>query len=276
MENRPMAFVADSKQPTVAPENALWFLVHDNRILIKEKQDNYLIPQSSDIKKLGLAPEKKQFFGLLDGKPCYVAELGDGADVSGAFSFVGLRALFSQFGEDVIRAAGMASQLLRWGQNHRYCGRCGERTGNKKDERAKICPRCGLINYPRLSPAMIVAVLKDHKILLAHSKRFPGKFFSVLAGFVEPGETLEECVKREVSEEVGITVRNIRYFGSQPWPFPDSLMVAFTAEYAAGEISIDHSEISEAGWYSAKQLPSIPPKISIARELIDWFLEKEG
>jgi NAD+ diphosphatase len=276
MENRPMAFVADSKQPTVAPENALWFLVHDNRILIKEKQDNYLIPQSSDIKKLGLAPEKKQFFGLLDGKPCYVAELGDGADVSSAFSFVGLRALFSQFGEDVIRAAGMASQLLRWGQNHRYCGRCGERTENKRDERAKICPQCGLVNYPRLSPAMIVAVLKDRKILLAHSKRFPGKFFSVLAGFVEPGETLEECVKREVSEEVGITVRNIRYFGSQPWPFPDSLMVAFTAEYAAGEIEIDHSEIAEAGWYSAKQLPSIPPKISIARELIDWFSEKEG
>jgi len=276
MENRPMAFVADSKSPAVTPESALWFLVHDNRILIKEEQDDYLIPQSSDIKKLSLTPSEKEFFGLLDGQPCYAAELRDRTQVSGAFSFVGLRALFSQFGEDVIRAAGMASQLLRWGHNHRYCGKCGERTENKRDERAKICPRCGLINYPRLSPAMIVAVLKDHKILLAHSKRFPAKFFSVLAGFVEPGETLEECVKREVSEEVGITVRNIRYFGSQPWPFPDSLMVAFTAEYAAGEIKIDHSEIAEAGWYSAKQFPSIPPKISIARELIDWFSAKEG
>ena len=271
-----MTFVTDSKSPAEAPDNALWFLVHDNRILIKEEQDDYLIPQSSDIKKLSLTPKEKEFFGLLDGQPCYAAELRDRTQVSGAFSFVGLRALFSQFGEDVIRAAGMATQLLRWGHNHRYCGKCGERTGNKRDERAKICPQCGLVNYPRLSPAMIVAVLKDHKILLAHSKRFPGKFFSVLAGFVEPGETLEECVKREVSEEVGVTVRNIRYFGSQPWPFPDSLMVAFTAEYAAGEIKIDHSEISEAGWYSAKQLPSIPPKISIARELIDWFSEKEG
>jgi NAD+ diphosphatase len=274
--NCQMSFVADSKSPTVVPENALWFLVHDKRILIKEEQDDYLIPQSSDIKKLSLTPTEKQFFGLLDGQPCYVAELGDRAQVSGAFSFVGLRALFSQFGEDEIRAAGMANQLVSWGQSHRYCGKCGERTENKRDERAIICPRCGLINYPRLSPAMIVAVLKDHQILLAHSKRFPGKFFSVLAGFVEPGETLEECVKREVSEEVGITVRNIRYFGSQPWPFPDSLMVAFTAEYAAGEISIDHSEIADAGWFSAKQLPPIPPKISIARELIDWFSEKEG
>ena len=258
-----MTFLADSKQPAVASENALWFLVHDNRILIKEEEDDYIIPQAWDIKGLGLAPTEKQFFGLLDGQPCYVAELGAETEVSGAFSFVGLRSLFSQFREDVIRAAGMASQLLRWGQNHRYCGKCGERTRNKRDERAKICPRCDLINYPRLSPAMIVAVLKDHKILLAHSKRFPGKFFSVLAGFVEPGETLEECVKREVSEEVGITVKNIRYFGSQPWPFPDSLMVAFTAEYAAGEIEIDDSEIAEAGWYSAKQLPPIPPKSAL-------------
>jgi len=273
--NCPMAFVANSKSPTVATENALWFLVHGKRILIKEKQGDYLIPQSSDIKKLSLAPTEKEFFGALDGQPCYVAELRDGVQISGAFSFVGLRTLFSQFGEDVIRAAGMANQLVRWGQNHRYCGKCGEQTDNTRFERAKICPQCGLINYPRLSPAIIVAVLKDHQILLAHSTRFPAKFFSVLAGFVEPGETLEECVKREVSEEVGITVKNIRYFGSQPWPFPDSLMVAFTAEYAAGEISIDHSEIAEAGWFSAKQFPPIPPKISIARQLIDWFSAKE-
>jgi NAD+ diphosphatase len=273
--NLPMAFVADSKSPTVEMDNALWFLVHDKRILIKEERDDYLIPQSSDIKKLNLAPMEKQLFGSLDGQPCYVTELQDGGQISGAFSFVGLRALFSRFGEDVIQAAGMANQLVRWGQNHRYCGKCGERTDNKRDERAKICPQCGLINYPRLSPAIIVAVLKDHQILLAHSTRFPTKFFSVLAGFVEPGETLEECVKREVSEEVGITVKNIRYFGSQPWPFPDSLMVAFTAEYSAGEIRIDRSEIADAGWFSGKQLPSIPPKISIARQLIDWFLEKE-
>ena len=152
MENRPMAFVADSKSPAVTPGNALWFLVHDKRILVKEEQNNYLIPQSSDIKELNLAPTEKQFFGALDGQPCYVAELRDGAQISGTFSFVDLRALFSQFEEDVIRAAGMANQLVRWGQNHLYCGKCGERTENKGDERAKICPQCGLINYPRLSP----------------------------------------------------------------------------------------------------------------------------
>jgi NAD+ diphosphatase len=122
-----------------------------------------------------------------------------------------------------------------------------------------------------VSPAIIVAVVKDRQLLLAHSTRFTAKFYSVLAGFVEPGETLEDCVQREVFEEVGVRVRNIRYFGSQPWPFPDSLMVAFTAEYAGGEIRVDPVEIADAGWFSAGALPAIPPRISIARQLIDWF-----
>ena len=123
-------------------------------------------------------------------------------------------------------------------------------------------------------PAVIVAVIKGNQILLAHSKRFPAKFYSVLAGFVEPGETLEECIHREILEEVGVTVKNIRYFGSQPWPFPNSLMVAFTADYAGGKISIDGNEIMDAGWFTADNLPPIPAKISIARRLIDWFVEK--
>jgi NAD+ diphosphatase len=129
------------------------------------------------------------------------------------------------------------------------------------------------VNYPRLSPAIIVAVIKDNQILLASAKRFPVKFYSVLAGFVELGETLEECVKREVLEEVGVNVKNICYFGSQPWPFPDSLMIAFTAEHDSGEIKINSGEIEEAGWFSADSLPQIPPKISIAHHLINWFIQ---
>ena len=164
---------------------------------------------------------------------------------------------------------------MHWNQNHQYCGKCGGLTRNRANERAKFCPKCGWINYPRLSPAIIVAVRKDHQILLAHSQRFSGKFYSVLAGFVEPGETLEACVEREVREEVGITLKNISYFGSQPWPFPDSLMIAFTAEYAGGDIKIDTSEITDAGWFSVDSLPPIPSKISIARRLIDWFSENK-
>jgi NAD+ diphosphatase len=119
---------------------------------------------------------------------------------------------------------------------------------------------------------VIVAVIRGKRILLARARRFPPGFYSVLAGFVEPGETLEECVSREVREETGIEVKNLRYFASQPWPFPHSLMVAFTAEHAAGEITVDPSEIVEASWYSADALPHLPDPITVARKLIDWFV----
>ncbi|MCK4988071.1 MAG: NAD(+) diphosphatase, partial [Desulfobacterales bacterium] len=168
-----------------------------------------------------------------------------------------------------------ANQLVDWGRTHQYCGVCGRPTEDKTDERAKICPQCGLVNYPRLSPAIIVAVLKNNQILLARNKRFKLPFYSVLAGFVEPGETLEQCVQREIREEVGLTVKNIRYFGSQPWPFPNSLMIAFIADYADGEITVDGSEIIDAAWFSKDKLPQIPPSISIARQLIDWFTNNQ-
>lgn len=270
-----MAFVSDFRPPPEARESDLWFLFHDQRLLVKHEGESLSIPQASDLKRLDLAPMRKEFLGWLDECPCYAAELPDGNPMSDGFSFVGLRSLFAGLAQDMIKAAGLANQLVHWNRNHQHCGRCGSPTEKKTDERAVVCPQCGLIQYPRLSPAIIVAVLRDHEILLAHSRRFPGKFYSVLAGFVEPGETLEECVKREVFEEVGISLKNIRYFGSQPWPFPDSLMIAFTAEHEGGMIRIDHSEITDAGWFSAGQLPAIPPKISVARQLIDWFLERE-
>ena len=144
------------------------------------------------------------------------------------------------------------------------------------DERAKRCPACGLVNYPRLSPAVIVAVIKGDQILLARNKRFRAPFYSVLAGFVEPGETLEQCVQREIHEEVGLSVKNIRYFGSQPWPFPNSLMIGFVADYAGGEIAVDNSELMEAGWFSAESLPVLPSPISIAWQLIDWFAKTQN
>ena len=130
-----------------------------------------------------------------------------------------------------------------------------------------------MLAFPRISPAVIVLVERDGQVLLARSPRFTANFYSVLAGFVEPGETLEDTVHREIEEEVGIKIRNVRYFGSQPWPFPDSLMIGFTAEYESGEIRIDKAEISEAGWFYPENLPAIPGKISIARRLIDWFIE---
>jgi NAD+ diphosphatase len=266
-----MLFTPEFKPPSKAPEIALWFLFRGQSLLMRREEDGCFVPNTSDLDDLDLVPIQQQFLGTLDNHPCYVAEVEDEGQISDAFEFMNLWILFRMLEQDVMRVAGMANHLVQWSRNHRYCGKCGALTENKRDERAKTCPRCGLINYPRLSPAIIVAVVKDSQILLANSQRFPTKLYSVLAGFVEPGETLEECVKREVLEEVGIAVKNIRYFGSEPWPFPDSLMVAFTAEYDAGEIRIDNTEIADAGWFSSDSLPEIPPRISIARQLIDWF-----
>ena len=163
----------------------------------------------------------------------------DENQVLDGFQLKGLRETFGQLEEELIWIAGRANQLVDWSRNHQFCGQCGHPTEDKSEERAKICPACGLVNYPRLSPAVIMAVVRGDRLLLASNKRFKSGFYSVLAGFVEPGETLEECVAREIKEEVGISVKNIRYFGSQPWPFPNSLMVGFLADYAGGEIKAD-------------------------------------
>jgi NAD+ diphosphatase len=137
-------------------------------------------------------------------------------------------------------------------------------------ERARTCPACGLAAYPRLSPAVITVVERGPEILLAQGINFPEPFYSTLAGFVEPGESLEEAVEREIREEVGIEVRDVTYFGSQPWPFPNSLMIGFTATYGRGEIEIDPTELVDAAWFRKDALPHIPPPLSISRRLIDW------
>jgi len=268
-----MAFVPDFKPPSMIPKDALWFLFQKQKLLTKRDDGRYLIPRSRDIEDLDPRPEPMHFLGLLEGRPCYAGELSPFTDPPITFALKRIRSLFERLEPPLIGLAGLAGQLILWDRNHRFCGRCGQSTRNKRDERAKVCPECGLVNHPRLSPAVIVAVVRDDRLLLAHSQRFPGEFYSVLAGFVEPGETLEACVKREIREEVNIQVKNIRYFGSQPWPFPDSLMIGFTAEYAGGEIRENPSEITDASWFSVDNLPQIPSKISIARQLIDWFVE---
>jgi NAD+ diphosphatase len=266
-----MRFIADLKPPATEPKPALWFVFQNEKMMVKINEGAFRIPRTPDLKELASTLSRKQYLGSLDGHPCHAAELSGDSPVPAGFACKVLRELFGEIDEDLIWVAGRANQLVHWSRTHRYCGGCGMPTVDKTDERAKICPRCGLINYPRLSPAIIVAVIRENRLLLAHSKRFKTGFYSVLAGFVEPGETLEDCVKREVHEEVGIALKNIHYFGSQPWPFPDSLMVAFTAEYAGGEIKANESEIVDAGWFSSSKLPQVPPKISIARQLIDWF-----
>ena len=207
---------------------------------------------------------------------CYAAEIPVDVPLPEGMLADGLRGLYGRLDDVAFSLAGRAVQLLAWDRTHHYCGQCGALTGNQPHERAKLCPQCGLTSYPRLSPAIIIAVTRQtpegKRLLLARNHRFPAGRYSVIAGYVEPGESLEECAQREVCEEVGIDIRDIRYFGSQPWPFPNSLMIGFTAEYDGGDITLEDSEIAEAGWFAADALPGLPPKMSIARRLIDAFV----
>jgi NAD+ diphosphatase len=187
-----------------------------------------------------------------------------------------MRRAFSVLDEQEWVMAGRASQILTWDADHRYCGRCGTETEPHGAERARRCPSCGSMAFPRLTPAVITLVERDDgRALLAWGRQFPGRFFSALAGFVEPGESLEQCVAREIAEEAGIAVRNVRYFGSQPWPFPHSLMVGFNADYAGGDLVLQESEIVEADWFAPNDLPPVPRgRMSIAGWLIEDWLDR--
>jgi NAD+ diphosphatase len=273
----PMSFVSAVRAPAEEGGPAHWFAFSNERLLVRLKNPGGKVPLlEKGPTELGMIPVRTQFLGFLDERPCFSAELPRDATPPEGWVFHGLRRLFGVLDEETYGVAVRAKQVVLWDRTHQYCGQCGTPTRTMEEERAKLCPQCSLLSYPRLVPAVIVAVTRDDRLLLARAQRFPDGFYSVLAGYVEPGETLEECVQREVREEVGIEVRNIRYFGSQSWPFPHSFMVAFTAEHADGELRPDPVEIADAGWFSRADLPWIPEKISIARRLIDWFVDSGG
>lgn len=231
-----------------------------------------LPPFLPDLTALALEPLRVQTLGRLDDQPCYSAELPPDAPTPAAMEWVKLRELYGRLDDDLFAIGGRAMQIVEWDRTHQYCGCCATPTLYAPQERAKRCPTCGLVNYPRLCPAVIVLIGRGEELLLARAPRFRDGMYSVLAGFVEPGESLEETVVREVREEVGVEIAEIRYFGSQPWPYPNSLMIGFTAQYAGGEIAIDQQEILEAHWFHKQNLPLVPPPLSIARQLIDWFV----
>lgn len=249
---------------------AFWFAFAGDRMLAFEEGPHF-VPHLDDFADLGLAVIRRQYLGQLGEHPCFSVELEVEATPPSGMRFQDLRYLLLQLDETLGKLAGRAIQVMAWDRDHQFCSRCGATPETLPHERTKKCPNCGLSSYPRLSPAIIVRVRRGDEILLARAHRWPPGMYSVLAGFVEPGETLEEAVAREVYEEVGLQVENIRYFGSQPWPFPNSLMLGFTADYAGGELRLEEAEIEDARWYPLDQLPKIPPKISIARRLIDDF-----
>ena len=266
--------------PALAAESsdkpAYWFvfLAGTDRLLLKEGAGLLAVPAAAAPDELGVTAARSLYLGTLDGSPCYAAEAPKEAHPLPGTDFYPLRPLYERMDEDLFHLAGRALQMLAWDDTHRFCGRCGSTLTLADQDRAKVCPNCGLSHYPRISPAVITAILKDGKILLAHAAHFQNEMYGLIAGFAEPGETLEDCVRRETMEEVGITLGEIHYFGSQQWPFPHSLMIGFVAEYAGGEIAVDGEEIAHAAWFGPDELPNIPPKVSIARKMIDWYAEE--
>jgi len=220
-------------------------------------------------KRLCSEAARTLYLGRLQGVHCWAADFAPDAAAPAGASWEGLRPLFSVLDDDHFALAGRALQLLEWDRNHQFCGRCGARTEPKRDERVRVCPACKLSAYPRVAPAVMALVRRESQILLARSPHFPPGMYSALAGFVEPGESLEQCLAREIAEEVGVRISNSGYFASQPWPFPHSLMIAFVCEWSEGEIRPQVGEIEDAKWFEVLQLPKLPSKISIARRLID-------
>ena len=211
--------------------------------------------------------------GSVDGRPCCAAPLADGDGLGAGLALTPLRALFDRLSLPVLDTVGRALALVEFEVMHRHCGRCGLPTEPVPRERAKRCPAGHGTFHPRIAPAVIILVTRGDEMLLARNGEWPAGRFSTVAGFVEPGESLEEAARREVHEEVGVNVDALTYFGSQPWPFGRSLMLGFFGAYAGGDIRVDGTEIAEADWFSATRLPpKLPPPVSIARRLIDTFL----
>jgi NAD+ diphosphatase len=265
--------------PSFTPDHennnpAYWFIFNSDKLLANP-ENSYKIPLTENLNDLSFNPVRTQYLGTLDGHPSYAAEVKPGTLAPAGMAFQDLKSLYEVLDEDIFLLAGRAIQIINWDKNHQFCGRCGSPTETSEYEMAKVCPECGFMSFPRLSPAVITAIVKDNKILMAkHSYGLKDRY-SLIAGFVEPGETLEEAVHREIMEEVGIEVKNIKYFGSQSWPFPHSFMIGFTAEYEKGEIEVDGIEILDAKWFSAPEVPPPPSQMSIASELINWFIDND-
>jgi NAD+ diphosphatase len=265
------------------PGEGHWFVFRGDQLLVEmgplERPSDDLrvkarpawakLPLQKSHAWLGTAPLRCLFLGTLGGTQCWGAEVSKDVQPPQGMSFEGLRTLFSVLDDAHFALAGRALQLVDWDRNHQFCGRCGSPTEAHREERVRLCPACRLSAYPRVAPAVMALVHRGDEILLARSPHFPPGMYSALAGFVEPGESLEQCLAREVAEEVGVTIARPRYVASQSWPFPHSLMIAFSCEWVSGEIRRQESEIEEAKWFKVLQLPKLPSKISIARRLID-------
>jgi NAD+ diphosphatase len=250
-----------------------WVLAHCQQHFLADV-NGVLFPREW-LKRQDLAILAEHGLGYFAGEPVYLLELQQPAEIAGC-TWQGLRQLMLQGDAGTFKMLGYASQIATWARQHRFCGSCAAPMQPLVAERAMHCPVCEIRHYPRLSPSMIVLVTRGDEILLARSPRFNPGVYSTLAGFVEAGESVEQCVAREVFEEVGLEVDNLEYLGSQGWPFPHSLMLGFHAQYRSGEIVMQADEIEDARWFAHDDLPLLPPTNSISRYLIELYLARRS
>jgi len=269
-------FMSKITPPEILDTPALWFIYHENQLLLYKDNTTQPIPEFLDITELNIDIISQQYLGEWQQKHCFCVEVKSAENLIEDYVWQPLRqAALHILSQELFHLAGRALQILQWDKNHQFCGRCGSPLKSSLVDRAKVCEQCHLSHYPRISPCMIVLIKRGKEVLLARSPHFQPGVYSALAGFMEPGESIEETVHREVYEEVGIKIKNLHYRFSQPWPFSASLMLGFTAEHLAGEIVIDGIEIEDAGWFTLENLPALPSHISIARKLIALFIQNK-
>ncbi len=250
-----------------------FLIFRKNELLIQENETSLTLPDENTFKTNILSELNGFYICEYNGKSFYVIDLETNLVLPQNYIFKNFMDCSRNFcKQKIFPIAVQAYQLLNWSRKHQYCGVCGTKFKPMNPDKSKSCPKCNNLLFPQTSPAIIVAIIKDKKILLAHNNNFPEGLYSIIAGFVELGENLEETVHREVQEEVGLKVKNIRYFNSQPWPFPNSLMLGFVADYDSGEIKTDGVEIAHADWFTPDNFPILPDEHSIARKIIDWYV----
>jgi NAD+ diphosphatase len=254
--------------------NAVHIVFQDGQLISDMRAREACFIANDLVRFSGWQELRRHFLGYWGEQPCFALEI-DRADQPDAMQFQkgSLYQILGRVDERLFALAGRAQQVLDWERDHRFCGRCGQAMEVDMAERAMRCQPCGVINYPRIAPCVIVLVTRGEELLLARNANFPQPMYSTLAGFIEAGESVEETLAREVKEEVGVDVTNLRYFQSQSWPFPNQLMLGFFADYAGGDIVCDEVEIADAQWFHYTDLPMIPPVASISGQLIQHYIE---
>ena len=247
-----------------------YFIFCQDELLLRKTGENYSIPEGEEP-----PVELKPWTHIMDVEGDKALRIEQPMTDMPDHEMVGLRKSYYKLSQEDYLKAGKCHELLYWDQNTRFCGVCGAPMRMDTDI-SKKCTHCGKEVWPQLATAVIVLVHKGDEVLLVRARNFRTEFFGLVAGFVETGETLEEAVHREVMEETGIEITNLRYFGSQPWPYPCGLMVGFNADYVSGEIHLQRSELAKGAWFRKDNLPTIPEKLSIARKLIDAWLDVKG